>query len=50
MLCLLDPSHRLPSRHSLRGTVQELPHTPCRGNLRDRAVTELALRTGSVSR
>jgi hypothetical protein len=46
---MLGPRDRLPPRHSVRSTLQELPHAPSRRNLRNRTTTELALRPGGES-
>jgi hypothetical protein len=40
------PRDRLPPRHPLRCAVQELPHAASCRNLRNRAITELAMWTG----
>ena len=44
ILHLLDPSDRLPAGHPLRGPLQKLPDAPRCRNIRNRTITELALR------
>lgn len=46
---LSDPRDRLPSRHSFRGALSQLPYAPCRCDLRNCATTQLALWQSSKS-